>query len=125
MNDINQTTNQDTPTGATQDWNSASDTDVMNADIIIAMGLETLSEAEKVAIIDEMTATVQLGVAKRVMDQLDEAKQQELSSMMEKDDSEALNQFLDANIPDFETLIEQEMVAFKRAMLTGNTSPQA
>jgi Mg/Co/Ni transporter MgtE len=97
----------------------------MNADIIIAMGLETLSEAEKVAIIDEMTETVQLGVAKRVMDQLDEAKQQELSSVMEKDDSEALNQFLDANVPDFETLIEQEMVAFKRAMLTGNTSPQA
>lgn len=103
----------------TNNWDEASDDDIFDADLLIALGLETLPDEEKVAIVDKMTTTVQKAVVGRLYDQLSEEQRTQMEQILENPQPEALNEFLSTNVPNFPDLVKEETIKFKRAMLTG------
>ncbi len=103
----------------TNGWDQASDDDIFDADLLIALGLETLPDEEKVAIIDKMTTTVQKAVVARLYDQMSEEQRAEMDRLVENPQPEALSEFLNTNVPNFADLVKEETIKFKRAMLTG------
>lgn len=118
--DINPSITQPSPTTTQIDWSTASDQQILEADLTIALGLATLADEDKKAMIGRMTQTVQKAVALRVMDQLSEDQRKTLNDIISQQDDTGLEQFLSDNVPNFSELVEQETISFKRAMLSGN-----
>lgn len=106
-------------------WGMASDEEILETDLLIALGLETLSQEDKAELINRMTLTVQKAVALRVLDGLEPGQKEELNRLLERGEPESLDQFLLLNVPGFADLIKEETVKFKRAMLTGERSVTA
>lgn len=102
------------------DWKTASDDEILDADLIIACGFETASDEDKAALIGRMTRVVQQAVANRVLDQIGDTEKAEIDRLMNANDTDGLNQFLEAHVPNFPDLVTEETVKFKRAMLTGD-----
>ena len=105
----------------TMDWSSASDEEILNSDLLIVLGLETLSDEDKAELVSQMTSTVQKATVLRVLDNLSEEKKSELDSLLNSDDADKINAFLETEVPNFADLINEETVKFKRAMLTEAT----
>lgn len=103
----------------TFDWKTASDELVLDADLIIALKLENLPNEEQAQLLERMASTVQSAVAKQMMSRLDEPMQEKLKTATESSNPEDLEQFLNEYVPDFQDLVEQQTIKFKRAMLTG------
>ena len=101
------------------DWQSATDEEILNTDLIIALGLESMSDEEKQEFLAQTTNTVQKATASRVLDQLTHTQKQEFSRLIDQEDASLINQFLLLNVPNFAELLREETITFKRAMLTG------
>lgn len=104
---------------ATIDWSTATDDQITDADLIVALNLERLSDEEKAGFLAKMAETVQKAVIARAIGTMDDAKRKELDEVMAKNDPEALATFMLEAVPSFDDLTRQETLAFKRAMLTG------
>lgn len=104
---------------ATTDWSQATDNEIMDADLIVALGLETLSDDDKADFLARMTLTVQKATIARLAETLAPEKWQELQDLAQSGTPEAITNFMENNVPNFAALMEDESVAFKRAMLTG------
>lgn len=109
-------------------WQTASDEEILAADLIIALGLESLSDDDKAVLADRMITTVQKAVAVRVYKELPEHLQLTLKQLLEGDNGDKLNDFLVQHVPNFADYVREEMIKFKRAMLTQpqqNAAPAA
>ncbi len=113
------------PTASKIDWTTASDEDILAADLIIALGLETLSDEDKGALIHRMTLAVQKAGLAKVLAQLDPQQKDKLTQLIETGNAEAVNDFLAHEVPDFADIIEAETLRFKRAMLAGQITDVA
>lgn len=99
------------------DWHSLTDEQIMDLDLIIALGLASAPDDDKQALIDQMATSVQKAIALRVGNEIDPSKQNDLLKLLESQDHDAINAFFEANIPHFGDIIIEETVKFKRAML--------
>lgn len=117
--DINPSTTPLSQAPAQIDWATASDQQILEADLLIALGLETLADEDKKAMIDRMTQTVQKAVALRVMNQLSDDQRNDLNNILSQQNDNQLEPFLRDHVPNFAELVEQETISFKRAMLIG------
>ena len=84
--------------------------------IINILGIESLPDDRKMALIDQMTDLVQKRLLVRILDSLQDTKREELLAMLEKDDSEALKSFLAANVPDMADWLMEEVNKIKVEM---------
>ena len=89
--------------------------DLLNENIIGLLGLESLPDAEKAAMIEKMTTLIQKRLMLRVMDVLsaEDAKQM---AEMEKNPQEILA-FIVEKVPNFEDIVKEEVVKLKEEML--------
>ena len=90
--------------------------DLLNENIIGLLGLESLPDGEKQAMIEKMTTLIQKRLMLRVMDVLsaEDAKQM---AEMEKNPQEILA-FIVEKVPNFEDIVkEEEVVKLKEEML--------
>lgn len=76
--------------------------------IFSVIGADSIPLEEKGAILGQILEVIQLRVISRVLDILPEDKCGELSEIIDKEDPMALDEFLNANVPNFTELFEQE-----------------
>jgi len=95
----------------------------MNLDqqnIIRSLGLESLPEERKIAVIEKMTTLLQKRLMVRMVTALDASKQAELADALENPESEAAQVFISQNFPDFPKWIEEETGKLKQEMASLN-----
>jgi hypothetical protein len=103
---------------APKDWSSASDEEILNTDLVVALGLETLSDEDKLLLAEQMTSTVQKAVTLNLLNSLTPEKKAQLDQLLEENDADKINAFLADEVPDFANMVQEETIKFKRAMLT-------
>lgn len=89
--------------------------DLLNENIIGLLGLESLPDAEKQAMMEKMTTLIQKRLMLRVMDALSEQDAQKMAEM-EKNPQEILA-FIAEKVPNFEDIVKEEVVRLKAEML--------
>ena len=89
--------------------------DLLNANIISALGLEALPMEEKQAMIEKMTDLLMKRVMLRVMDELSD----EVLATMPKEGSnpEELVTFIADNVPTYDAIMQEELVKLKAEVL--------
>ncbi len=97
-----------------------SNTDLLNQNIIGLLGLESLPDEEKQAMLEKMTALIQKRLMLRVMDALSEEDAQKMAEM-EKNPQEILA-FIAEKMPNFEDVVKEEVVKLKEEMLKATES---
>ena len=88
--------------------------ELLQANIIGLMGLESLPEEEKISLLDKMQDLVQKRVALRVMDQLSDDDALKMSEF--ENDPEGALGFIAGKVPEFETIVNDEIVKLKAEM---------
>lgn len=107
----------DTPNPQPVDWSQTVGDDLLDTDIIIALGLENLSDEDKAVVLDRMIRIVQKAVAERIVDQLSPELQQQLETLMGSEDTD-LESFLDQHVPQLGDIVKEEIIRLKQALLT-------
>lgn len=90
---------------------------ILQDDILVGMGLESLTESEKSALYRTMVATVQTRVLARVLDGLNETEQIALAALLERGDGPTIEAFVVEHTPNLADLIEQEALLYKSEMV--------
>jgi hypothetical protein len=108
-----------TPAAGASKWQSASDDEVLEADLIKELNLESSPQEEQDALILRMTDVLQKSVISQLLETLNEDQKKELDEAMAKDDPQVTMEFLQKTTPDMDELAKKELIRFKRAMLTG------
>lgn len=101
------------------DWTQKSDQEILEADLIKECGLEGLSEEKKEELFNRTTEIAQKAVITRLLDSLPQDKKSELDQVLAQDDATKTLEFITENVPNYDDLVKEELVKFKRAMLTG------
>jgi len=92
-----------------------SNNDLLNENIIGLLGLESLPDAEKAAMVEKMTTLIQKRLMLRVMEALSE-EDAKVMAEMEKNPQEILA-FVAEKVPNFEDMVKEETVRLKEEML--------
>ncbi len=102
------------------DWKNATDQQILDADLIIALGMEAASDSEKSDLLNAVTTTLQKAITLRVLKDLPADQKPQLDQLLETGPAEAVDTFIQSHIPTFESLVEEETIKIKRVMLTGD-----
>ena len=89
--------------------------DLFDENIIKLLGLETLPIEEKQVMLNKMSDLVWKRLILKIVDDLPEDKVKELGSAESK--PEELVDFITANVPNFEDLLKEEIVALKEELV--------
>jgi len=90
----------------------------LDASVLALVGLETAPKEEQDAFLAEATRLILLRLAARIKNELPAEKHEEFSRVFGGGASgEERAAFLEANIPDFEEILLQEILYFKAALL--------
>jgi hypothetical protein len=81
--------------------------------IISLLGIETLPDEQKLAIVDKVTTLVEKRLLVKIFESLDGLRQTEFSELLEKSDQAALQDFLGRNVPNMDQMAEQEIAQVK------------
>ena len=84
--------------------------------IIAILGIETLPNAQKVAIVDKIATLVEKRLLVSIYKNLDALRQKELTGLLEGEDAAALQEFLQHHVPDMAALLEEETNAVKQEL---------
>ncbi len=103
----------------TRDWKTATDDEIFDVDLMIALELDTLSEEDQIEFVTRMAHVVQKAAAARIYDSLSPELQQELAKQLEMAQDGNLEAFMEQHVPNYDAIMRDEMITFKRAMLTG------
>ncbi|OQA04255.1 MAG: hypothetical protein BWY68_00430 [bacterium ADurb.Bin400] len=77
-------------------------------DIFSIIGAQDISDEEKGALLAKMIEVVQARTMIRIVESLDEERQQRLEDVVAKDDAEELEEFLNKEVPEFSQIFADE-----------------
>lgn len=86
-------------------------------DIIKELGIDSLPPAKQQEVLTVMTEAILKRLTLRLLESLSEAQRQELEQVSAAGDTEKVSQFLMANVPGYEGLIQDEVGKFKQEMM--------
>lgn len=89
---------------------------LLDENIIALLGLESLSDEEKAEMITKMSELVQKRVLLRVMELLSNEDQNKMAQM-EQGDPALLVAFVAEKVPNFDTIVKEEIVKIKEETL--------
>ena len=86
-----------------------------NADqnIITTLGLDNLPEEQKAQMLEQMNDLVQKRLLLRVLDSLDDDKRAEYEQLLDQEDQNAINSFIQQNVPQFKDWLFEEVYTLK------------
>lgn len=92
---------------------------IINRDIITEFGLDKLAPERQQELFGKIGELIFQGVLIRVLDSMSEEKQAELNSFLEAagEDGGKIVSYLEANVPQFNEVVEQEIIKFKKESL--------
>jgi biotin synthase-related radical SAM superfamily protein len=89
---------------------------MLEQNIIAALGLESLPDERKAALIDKMAQLVEKNLIVRIMEGLSEADAGEFETIAQSTDEDKVK-FLQAKFPNFAEMMQEEIVNVKKAVL--------
>jgi hypothetical protein len=90
---------------------------LLNQNIITALGLEALDDAKKIALLDKMGDLVQKRLVLRLVEQMTEAEKNEFEKLSEAEsEPEKIAEFLQKCFPDFFAMAEEEVMRLKQEL---------
>ena len=92
------------------------DKDLLEKNIISLLGLESLSEEKKVQFLEKISELVFKRAMVRVMELLSESDQEELGRLVDGGDSEKTDAFIATKVPNFEEIMNNEIITVKEEM---------
>jgi len=92
---------------------------VLGMNLFKELNLEDIDPEIKQSILDDAGYVISRGVWIKIMDSLNEEKQNELAEMLKNDPEnvEATTLFIKKEIPNYEDLIKEEVANYKSALL--------
>ncbi|NQV00877.1 MAG: hypothetical protein HQ537_02035 [Parcubacteria group bacterium] len=90
--------------------------DLLQKNIISLLGLESLPEEKKIQLLEKLTDLVFKRTIIKVMELLSEADQEELGKLIDAGDSEKTNAFIAEKVPNFEEIMNKEIISVKEEM---------
>ena len=94
-------------------------TDIAGDNLLVELGLDKLSADEQAEAVLSVGRIVYQAVLFRVMGILDDEKKDELGKLLDASaDEQALLSFLEANVPNLDDIIREELLKFKTDALT-------
>ena len=92
------------------------DKTMLEQNIIAALGLESLPDERKAALIDKMAELVEKNLLVRIMEGLSEVDAKEFEAVAKGTDEDKVK-FLMAKYPNFAEIMQEEIVNVKKAVL--------
>ncbi len=90
------------------------DIPLQQQNIISMLGLQSLPDDQKAAVVERVSTVVQKRVMMRVFESLSESQQQEFGNLLETGDDTSLQEFLDRHAPELPLWLEEETLAVKK-----------
>ncbi len=85
-------------------------------DIIKELGIDQLPPEKQEEILTAMTEVILKRIILRVLENFDEAQKDEFEKVCSAGDQDQVNNYLMANVPDYENVIKDEIAKFKSEM---------
>jgi hypothetical protein len=89
--------------------------------IIGLLGIQDLPEERKLAMLDKITALVEKRLLVRIFDSLNKPEQEMFESLLENQDQNSVNTFLEQRVPDLAQWVEEEALSIKKELQNLNT----
>jgi hypothetical protein len=89
------------------------DQDLNKENIIKILGIESLPEERKVQIVNQATELVLKRLMIRMLETLDEVKQKEFATVLEKGEQQGIAGFIQTNVPNFPQWMSEELQKIK------------
>ena len=90
--------------------------DLLQKNIISLLGLESLPEEKKIQLLGKLTDLVFKRTMVKVMESLPEGDQEKLAKIIDVGDSDKTNAFITEKVPNFEEIMNKEIMAVKEEM---------
>lgn len=91
--------------------------ELLQKNIISLLGLEALSQEKKIQLLEKVTDLVFKRTMVKVMEALSEKDQTELEKLIDAGDSDKTSEFVAEKIPNFEEIMNKEIIAVKEEMV--------
>ena len=89
--------------------------ELLNVDLVKELGLDSLPEERKAALIDQMTEVLESRISLEVLSILTEEEKKELDQVL--DSGGDMIEFLRSKIPNFDLMVAETIANFKKEML--------
>ncbi|MDP2656257.1 MAG: DUF5663 domain-containing protein [bacterium] len=95
------------------------DQEVLNANLIVALGLQSLPDEQKLQLLDMSATLVQKRAMVRIVEILTEDQRDELNALIEKEGikGEEVGVFLRSAVSSLDDIYKQELIAVKRELI--------
>ncbi len=94
------------------------DKKLLEANIIEALGLESLPDEQKIKMVEMMSTVVQKRLMLRIMDQLSETDKNEFEKILGGKDADlAAAEFIKNKVPNFDEMVQEEIIKIKQEMI--------
>jgi len=93
------------------------DQEILKQNIISSLGIGSLSDEKKAALIDQMSELAEKRIVLRLMQELPEKAHKEFEKIKE-DDNQAKMEFLQQKFPNLAEIIQEEIVKVKKEVIT-------
>lgn len=101
------------PTNTATDQNNP----IVREHIINLLNLDYLPDAQKAVLLDKMVEVVNQRTLLRILEGLDTAKKDEFRKLLDSGTDEALQQFIQVNVPDFVAMLTEETIKLKEEVV--------
>lgn len=85
-------------------------------DILKELGIDSLPAERQEEVLTAMTEAVLKRLMLRLIGAMSEEQRKEFQAIADAGEQEKISQFLSANVPNYETLIKEEAISFKKDM---------
>lgn len=100
-------------TNTTTDQNNP----IVREHIINLLNLDYLPDAQKAALLDKMVEVVNQRALLRVLEGLGKEKKDEFRELLDSGTDEALQEFIQVNVPDFVAMLTEETIKLKEEVV--------
>ena len=92
---------------------------IQGKDLIKELGLENLPVERQEKLVEEMSDVVYGRILLRIVDELSEEEAEELNNLFDKGGMEKVDEYLRDKVPDFVSILEEEIKSFGDGMIEG------
>ena len=95
------------------------DQEILNANLVTELGLQSLSDEQKLQLLNDAATLVQKRAMARIIESLNDGQREQLDTLIEKEgvQGEEVGTFLRNAVSTLDDIYKQELVAVKRELI--------
>ena len=91
--------------------------------IINILGIQSLPDERKAALVDKMSDLAQKRLLVRILESLDKKSRGEFEKLLDQNDQAAINEFMSAHVPNLQDWLVEEVHKIKQEMASLASTP--